>query len=329
MYSQTTTITIGSDILCPGDEVMVPVNVTDFFDIGAFTLFVGYDTAVLTFAGHLNEHPETPGIFSNAMTEPTSQIGLSWSSLNPANITSGKLVDLQFQYTSENCDLTFNPGCELVNSSLIIIEYTSTNGSVIQSDPLISQNPLDILADDGSDVLFVIDASNVSLYQWQMSVDQGQSWIDVINNQQFLGVDTDSLFVLSVSYQMNNTYFRCKVCHDECCVFSQPALLNVNPATAFQQEMLSDNNLFYVRPNPVTSESEIYTLLNSNGEFRIKIFDIWGNCVAELNERKQAGEYRFLLSDFVLKPGIYFCSGEFFNNRNTKICIEKIIVNRD
>lgn len=328
-FPQATNITIGNGIVCPGDEVTIPVFVYDFVDIGAFTLFIGYDTSVLIFTGHSNEHVETPGIFSNAMVEPTSQVGLSWSSLNPADIISGKLVDLQFQYISENTNLTFNPGCELVSSSLIIIEHSITNGSVSQSDPLIILEPLDGMADIGDDVDFNIDASNVMQYQWQKSDDQGSSWIDVIDDQHYWGVTTNLLHVVSVTYQMDNTIFRCKVCHNECCIYSESATLIVNPSTAFELEKLENNKFFSISPNPITSESEICILLNKNGHVKIQVFDLLGNCIAELNQKQQAGEHRFLWRKFAINTGIYFCSCALTIDESTKICIEKIIVNRD
>lgn len=65
------TITVGSATANPGDNIQVPITFNDMNNIGAITLFILYDPAVLTFNGITNLVPEGIGTISNGMTNPT------------------------------------------------------------------------------------------------------------------------------------------------------------------------------------------------------------------------------------------------------------------
>jgi hypothetical protein len=329
LYSQTTELTVGTGIVCPEEEVLVPIDVTDFNDIGAFTIFIGYDTAVLTFIEHLNENSETQGIYSNAMVTPSTQIGISWSSINSANISSGKLIDLKFQYHTENCSLIFNPGCELVNSSLEIVDFISTDGSIMQSDPLIIQNPSDVTIDEGNDVVFSVAASEVDLYQWQSSDDQGTTWIDISNSVQYMGVNTNSLTINSVSYNMNENQFRCQLCYENCCIFSEPAFLFVNQLSVHDHFNIISQELLNVSPNPFSASFKVSCNVNSAGLLIINIYDCLGkNCFC-IREVVDKGVYQYSLDEINLLNEFYVCSCELISSSERQICIKKLIKIRD
>jgi hypothetical protein len=327
IYSQTTALFVGTEIVCPNEEVLVPINVTDFNDIGAFTLFIGYDTAVLSFTEHLNENPETQGIYSNAMVSPTTQIGISWSSLNPANITSGKLVDLKFNYNIDNCPLTFNPGCELVNSSLVVIEFTTSDGQILQSEPIITENPSPVNADEGDDVNFTVSATGVTSYQWQKSEDQGLSWNDLVENAQYVGVNTQVLNINDVSYEMNGTQYRCKICHETCCIYSEPAFLTVNQLSVISFYDNSVNGLITVSPNPFMSEIEIKFNVNLEGRFIVNLVNCQGQVYSVTDQTTDPGDNAFTFETKNLKSGLYLCYCEFIHNQQRSFYIQKLIKN--
>lgn len=329
VYSQTTDLTVGTGIVCPDEEVLVPIDVTDFIDIGAFTIFIGYDTAVLTFIEHLNENSETQGIYSNAMITPSTQVGISWSSFNSADISSGKLVDLKFHYHNDNCPLTFNPGCELVNSSLIVVEFFSTDGNILQSDPLIIQNPLDIIIDEGEDVAFSVNASEVTLYQWQISDDQGIIWTSISNSAQFVGVNTATLTINSVSYELNGNQFRCQLCYENCCIFSEPAFLSVNQLSVHHQYKTTNNDLLTVSPNPFSSNSELSCNINSKGRLIINIYDCLGQTCFTIDEIVDIGNFNYKLEGNNFRNEFYVCSCELISSSERQICIKKLIKIRD
>ena len=322
-------MTIESVDACPDEYVLVPINVTSFYDIGALTLFVGYDTTVLTFVGHLNENPETQGIYSNAMISPTSQVGISWSSLNPANISDGKLVDLKFYYIDSTCSLTFNDGCELVNSELQVINYTTNNGSASPAYPIISQNPENSIVDEGDDAIFSIYASEVDSYQWQLSLDNGLVWTDLQNDVNYSGVNSSNLTVKQVLNQMDGNQYRVFLCNEYCCTYSAKAELSVNSLSLLSKRIDLNKDILCVYPNPFSSDVTFSVSMKSKGQLIITIIDLLGNEVSVIKEKRDAGEYEINYQGQNLANGIYFCHCKVIGSNGNEVCIKRLIKNRD
>ena len=64
-FSQTASATIGNvdpSSYYVGEEIYVPINVTNFNNIGAITLFIGYDPNVVTFIATVNINSQVSGI---------------------------------------------------------------------------------------------------------------------------------------------------------------------------------------------------------------------------------------------------------------------------
>lgn len=158
LYGQTTTISIGNVTANPGDIIDIPVDVSNFTDIGAISLYIGYDPAVLSFQGLTNVNPQAAGLSGNAMTNP-DQLAIAWFANPPAyaNIASGKLMDLQFTYIGGSCDLTFNAGCEIVNSILAIVPVNYSDGSVAPNIQSTSVSIGSVSAIVGSEILIPVD----------------------------------------------------------------------------------------------------------------------------------------------------------------------------
>lgn len=322
-------MTIESVDACPDEFVLVPIHVTNFYNIGAITLFIGYDTTVLTFAGYLNENLETQGLFVNAMTSPTTQIGISWSSLAPANIADGKLVDLKFYYIDSTCNLTFNEGCELVTSALEVVDYTANDGVVSPAYPVISQNPENSTVDEEDDANFFIDASGVSSYQWQMSLDNGVVWTDLQNSSIYSGVNSNSLTVNQVQNEMDGNIFRVFLCNEYCCTYSASAELSVNSLSLLSNKIDSDNDIINVFPNPFRSDVTFSVTMKTKGQLIIAIFDLLGNKISVIEEKRDVGEYKISYDGQNLANGIYFCHCKIIGDNGNEVCIKRLIKNRD
>ena len=85
MKSQTATATIDSVSSCSSDTVVVPVQVTDFIDVGAMTIFIGYDTNNAEFISLTNINPVIPGqmtVYAN-----NGQVGIAYSYISGFTIT--------------------------------------------------------------------------------------------------------------------------------------------------------------------------------------------------------------------------------------------------
>jgi hypothetical protein len=113
-----------------GQPITFPITGKNFALLtpGAISMFVGYNSGVLTYTG------STPGTltdyFINAM--PGSQIGIQWADYNGLLISDDDvLLTLNFIYNGGVCDLTFNAGCEFAQTDLSIIPVSYFDGGVI------------------------------------------------------------------------------------------------------------------------------------------------------------------------------------------------------
>ncbi|MFH1159661.1 MAG: cohesin domain-containing protein [bacterium] len=113
----------------PGENVTLPITVTNFINIGAITLYIQFDPAVLTFITLTGQPSGTlAGIIGGNI------LSIAWSDLTPLTISSGTLMNLVFTYNGPGTSpLTFLPGCEVAQMVGIIpipIVVAYTNGLV-------------------------------------------------------------------------------------------------------------------------------------------------------------------------------------------------------
>jgi hypothetical protein len=123
------TAEIGSITAVPGSPVSFDITVADFpSNVGAISLFIGYDSSVLTFTGTT---PGTiSGYISNNMTG-TDQVGIQWTNVSGQAI-DGVLLTLNFTYNvlGGECDLTFDAGSEFTENDLDPITVSYTYGHI-------------------------------------------------------------------------------------------------------------------------------------------------------------------------------------------------------
>lgn len=117
-----------------GQTIDFPVSVKNFtMDIGAISMFIGFNNSVLTYTGHT---PGTlTGYFINYMSA-TSQIGVQWSAytgvnINPGNPAEDILLTLHFTYNGGESDLTFDAGCEFTEPDLTTVPVSFFDGGMI------------------------------------------------------------------------------------------------------------------------------------------------------------------------------------------------------
>lgn len=226
--AQNTTLSLSQVTSCPGNQVTVSLSAVNLLNVGAISLYIGYDTAVLEYLGHGNTNPQFPGIMSNAVTQPQAQVGIAWSSLTAGSITNGILLDLYFKYKQDSCWLTFNPGCEIVNADLVLIVFDPVNGNVSTAPPYITQNAQNVLVTEGEDALFQVIASGADVYQWQEW--NGTAWSDIANNVTYQDVNTAQFTITAAPMSLNEHWYRCFLeANAGCQVFSDSAQLLVMP----------------------------------------------------------------------------------------------------
>jgi hypothetical protein len=114
-----------------GQTISFPVTANNFglSEPAAVSMFIGYNSSVLTFSG-ITEDGILSGVFANAM--PGQQIGIQWYDLSGISVPDGSvLFTLNFTYNGGVCDLTFNAGCELADVNLSTIPVAFYDGAVI------------------------------------------------------------------------------------------------------------------------------------------------------------------------------------------------------
>jgi hypothetical protein len=124
------TAQIGSITATPGDnDVTFDLTVAGFpSNVGAISLFIGYDPNVLTYTG--TSSVTISGFITNNMAG-SNQVGIQWTNPSGQSV-NGVLLTLHFNYNAlgGECDLTFNPGCEFADIDLNSIPVGYTPGHI-------------------------------------------------------------------------------------------------------------------------------------------------------------------------------------------------------
>ncbi len=130
--TSSTSLMIEKVIAAPGKEVSVPVKVYGFNNVGAISLKINYNNAVLTFDS-LSNAPKGVSFTSNASG---GVISIGWfdaTAKSPVTLDSSVIFDLNFTYTGGQSDLTFNVGqCDISDNSGASIQGVNyDNGGVV------------------------------------------------------------------------------------------------------------------------------------------------------------------------------------------------------
>jgi hypothetical protein len=226
---------VGSFTACVGQTISVPVVVTNFVDIAAFSLTLGYDTSRLQFTGFTANAAVQNGAIVNSVG---TQIRASWFNINPATIGNGTLITLQFLTKSLGQSVlvwnTTQQGAnEFADFNGTVLLSTFTNGlvNVSGTSASITQQPISSAVIEGSPASFSVSASNATTYQWQELV--GNNWVNLANQVPYNGVNTATLNIANTPIGFSGKQYRVVV-SGQCppAANSQSATLTVNPNAA-------------------------------------------------------------------------------------------------
>ncbi len=120
-----------------GESIDVPVQVTNFANVGAISLIVTYDPAVLEFAEGATTRSLIAGTprknFSANVVEP-GELRISWfdtTGSSPINIDEGTLLRITFhRYSGGESRVAFAEGSEISNIQAEPVEATFQDGHV-------------------------------------------------------------------------------------------------------------------------------------------------------------------------------------------------------
>ena len=234
--AQPISVHIGSDSLCGPGTVAVPVTVTGFNNVGAFTLHISFDTSVIKNQGTAFFHPAIDDslLFTNLSPDSTKAM-VSWLGIPGQSIPDGDtLFLLYFDFLGGSSALdVLSPPSGFTASSLASIAFTVTPGQVHQaSPPAILMHPLDDMWCLGDSFLFGIDAPEATAYQWEY-LPPGGSWGAV---PPVMGQGFQDAFGSFLAGSAGVYAFRCIV-SDYCADTSNVAYLTVNPPPQIQVQI--------------------------------------------------------------------------------------------
>ncbi len=320
-------VSIDSLKACTGDSVFVSVNFTDLDSLGAITLYISFDTAVLEFDTILNLNAQTPGTIYNTIHQAVSMVGIAWYSSNgiPASIGTGKYLDIAFLYKGGQTSVSPEPGSEIADIHGNIINTGFSYGSVSQGHvPFILQQPVDTMTIQGGNACFTVLDSNATSYKWYYSSDSGMSW-KAANIPPFQHYLSNELLIQNVADSLQNFAFSCEL-KNQCAVFTDPAFLwidSLSGAVGTATEMYK-LNLF---PNPCTE------YLNLKGTFpfipreiQLKLLSQDGRVLQVFSEKGKGYTYYYRINVKDLEDGMYFLQMVLYSREGKQIINRKISV---
>ena len=201
---------------CPG-QLVVSIPVTDFIEVGAFSMVLNYDPAILTYTGYQDLNTNlTGGTFAGNATG--GKIYLSWSRTTTATIAIGDtLINLVFTGVTGVSTLIWDVGvqgsCEYNTGDGLIIFSTWVNGGVtVNQPPQITTQPANRTIYSGGSTAFSVVATGTGLsYLWQVSTDAGTSWSGLVNGSPYSGVTSAILTINPASQALDGYLYRCRV----------------------------------------------------------------------------------------------------------------------
>ncbi|MBE0640111.1 MAG: T9SS type A sorting domain-containing protein [Bacteroidales bacterium] len=293
------TVSIGAQPRCENSSVLLPVNVSNFNDVAAFTFFISIDTLLVEFVSIENPHVQLGGAPLSNFIDQTSRIAITWSSLSALNIAEGKLFDLKLDYYEGNASLVFTDQCEVANSSGSVIANVVYQNGLLVSVLQISEQPVSVTVTEGEQAQFVINMLYGGPdFQWQHYANG--VWIDLQNTANYTGVNTHELTIEEVPLAFNNYTFRCNVSYEDCAVNSNSVTLTVSPLTVVNNGSLNTNAI-RVFPNPCEEVLNFDVNLPEPG-FDLQLVNLVGEVVYSEHPLHSTG----MISTGSLDTGIYF-----------------------
>jgi len=245
-HAQISLINPQNESFCPETDISISLHAKNIYQAGAITLEISYDSAAFTFDSLLNKHPAFANLKVNSYKKNDREIiAFSWYNIYGVIIDSLQIAELQFKYHSGLSELSFSERSEIANTELQILNTDFINLSITPI-LLVSSEAENTTVFFPESAVFSLLEQGATTLQWQQSLDNGFSFIDLADDNIFLGVNTTTLLVLTTSIAMDQAQFRCKLSADVCTTFSKAAKLEVvlPPSDAFDVNFAQGWNSF-------------------------------------------------------------------------------------
>ncbi len=231
-------VSAGNITACPGTSVLLPVNGTNVNGFNNFTLTLDFNAAVVSYISVLNLNP---ALASGSINETVngSSLTISFQSPTVINLGAGKLFDVNFNYLSGSGIFNWSAAAGMsvfINTNTGLLNSSFSGGSISFSSaaPVVTLSPGNQSITENTTAHFNITAIGAANYQWQVSTDNGVSWINVSNNTNYSGATTASLTINNTALSFNGNKYRCVAKETNCnqAATSASGSLTVNAATS-------------------------------------------------------------------------------------------------
>jgi hypothetical protein len=309
--AQTPSISLGFDSVCAAQEVFLPVTGRNLMNVGAITLFIGFDSLKLSYLSLENINSQLNGMSYNFVANPP-KLAVAWSNTVASNYPDTKLFDIRCNSSGEPVNISFLTGCEITDIGLNVIPVTFASGGIKSGLPVITAQPQNISIREGENAFFEVSSPNTTYYRWKESKDNGNTWNDLNDGIVYSGSHSNRLTLNQVPLNFDGYKYRCTFAWENCTNFSEIATLSVDSMLGIHQYTLSDFCLGQNQPNPFINATSIEYCSPSTGFVKIFIFDETGKQVASLvNQVKSPGNHSVIFDSGALPAGIYFYTLEF------------------
>ncbi len=143
------------------------------------------------------------------------------------------------------------------------------------SASVINNEPEELTIALGEDAIFEV-SGNATFYQWQESIDGGNSWSDLNNDGIYSGVDTDRLIITAARGRLEGNMYRVQLTSPDYACDPVAELFSREVRLIFNTEIIPSG----FSPNG-DGENDLFTIpgLIESPDFTMEVFDRWGNSV--------------------------------------------------
>ncbi len=274
LISQTGLL-IGDIYGCSNTEVKVPVELENFKNVAAFTIFIGVDVSNVEYIDieDVNE-VFANGSFVYNFVPQQQAITFNWTSLSGVTLDEGLLCNLKVMIKEDQSSFNFLADCEIVRDDLSIIEDVTYVNGLTSTYSSIQPNPLSQSLAESSHATIQLDGLQDEVsYQWQINT--GDGWTDLSDNSNFSGVNTSTLDILSVTSDMDDTYYRGLISAESCSEASETSELFVT-VSALDENKVDGSMLVY----PIPATTQLNCSFNSSyRDAELKLENLMGEIV--------------------------------------------------
>jgi hypothetical protein len=216
--------TLGNVSGCPGQDVLVPINVSGFTNITGISLTIRYDTSQLTGVSIQNLNPAVNNNFLSFFSINGDSGYLAVAAYTVSGSMSipdgGLMLNIKFNiknkplYAGVTFDLDHYGACEYAdNTPGTPMPIPSTpsdwvNGSVY-TQPSFSLMPSNVLITPGANGYFFVNTKGNNSFQWQVSTTTPNVWSNLSTGGVYGDVTNDTLFINNATIGMNGYKYRC------------------------------------------------------------------------------------------------------------------------